>query len=115
MDKKTTYELRKITRGIPAKLSKNVITTVVDKSEEELVKNTLKRGNLNKEQHYRLSNLLASGAFRREEQIINEKSVKELDEYHKTKINEASREGKLADPSKDPFVRERLARLEKKK
>lgn len=111
MDDQTRRTLRDISRGVPAELARNVTKTVVDRSQENAARAALKNPGVSREQKERVRQLLDRGAFRREEVVVNEKATKEIERYHETKIAQARREGKLADPSKDPFVREREARM----
>lgn len=114
MDKKTQQELNRITRSIPKELIKNLSKRVVDTSEEDYARQQLKRGDIPPAVKNKISAMIDRGAFRREEDVVNEKVVKELDKYHQERINSARRAGKLGDPTSDRFVRERMERMKKR-
>jgi hypothetical protein len=111
MDQQTRHTLGRITRNIPAHLARNTTKTIVDTSEEEAARALLKDRRLGKADKERISRLIAKGAFRREEVVINDDVVKKIDAYHTREIEKARKAGKLGDPSKDKFIQERAARM----
>lgn len=115
MDEKTQRELQRITANIPPALAQNVTKVVVDTSEEDVAREALKQKGLSKEARREIAAGLARGAFRSEEIVEDEKVIREIDRYHTEKIKAAIRDGKLADPRKDKFIKEREYRLRHRK
>lgn len=110
MDPKTKATLGRITRNIPRRLQ-NVTRIEVDTSEEEIAKAALRSNKISKEKKRDIARLLEKGAFRREEVVVDEDKVAELDRYHTAEIAKAKRSGMLADPNKDPFWVKRQAKI----
>lgn len=113
MDGKTKHTLSRITRNIPKHLH-DITRVEIDTSEEEAAKILLKQGNLPKEQREQIARLIEKGAFRREEVVVDEQKVKELDAYHEREIAKAKRAGMLSNPSDDPFWKKRQAKIKQK-
>lgn len=114
MDSQTQRELAKITKGIPKNLTTGLSKVVVDHSQEDVVKEALKDKTISNEAKQELRLRMARGDFRTEEVVENHKKIAELDRYHTTKVQQAMRDGKLADPHSDPFFRKRMERMIKK-
>lgn len=113
MDPRTKATLGRITRNIPRRLQ--VVTRVeVDTSEEELARAALRSKKISPEAKNEIARMLEKGAFRREEVVIDEKKVAELDRYHTQEIAKAKAAGMLADPKDDPFWKKRQAMIREK-
>lgn len=115
MDEKTQRELRRITANVPEKLAQNVTKVVVDTSEEDVAREALKNKNLSPEARRTIAEGLARGAFRSEDIVENADVVKEIDRYHTAQVKAAIRDGRLADPRNDKFIKEREYRMRHRK
>lgn len=113
MDAKTRKELGRITANVPEKLAANITREEVDVSEEEILVDYLKNGNPSPQARRMIEKGIRDGKFRSSETVENEKTVKELDRYYTWAIRKSMRKGLLTDPSKDGFVRDRLAKMRK--
>jgi hypothetical protein len=110
-DKRTRATLNSITRNIPQHLIGNITKEIVDDTEEHMALQLLKSPDISQYKKRKIRKLLEQGAFRQVEVVENEAVVKELDEYHTKEISKARRSGKLLDPNKDKFIRERNWRI----
>lgn len=110
MDLKTKATLGRITRHIPNRLL-DLTRLEIDTSEEDLAKAALKLPGLSVKKKREIAKLLEQGAFRREEIIIDEKKVAELDRYHTREVKKAQRAGLLTDPKMDPFWKKRMEKI----
>lgn len=110
MDERTREILRKITAGVPKNLARNVTKQVIDTSREEMAKEALK-WNIPRAEKEKLAKLIDKGAFRDVYTVENKDVTRKIEEYHEREIAQAIQRGALADPRKDPFLREREKRL----
>lgn len=114
MDGRTTRELNRITANIPPELAGRITKEIVDHSQEDMIREYLSSRGIPMRIRHKLQRLLEQGAFRGvTETVVDEDVVRELSAYHKYSIDKARREGKLGDPAKDAWLRERLARMDK--
>lgn len=113
MDRKTEATLERINQGIPRHLRENTTRLEVDRSEEELAEKVLAERNIDPEKKKHVKQLLDAGKFRRSEEVVDEKTVREIDKYHEREIAKARRQGALKSPMEDKFYRERMQRLMK--
>jgi hypothetical protein len=122
MDNKTTEEINKITRSLPRELERKLMKTEVDRTDEELAKMAIKNSStgrdgiwLSEDKRRHLQKLVDSGALRHEEKVVDEKVVKEIDQYYSTKIRQAQQRGKLSPAAKDRYLRERAYKINQHK
>lgn len=115
MDSRTRDVLRRISRGIPAHLARNVVRREVDHSQEDRAREVLASRDVPYKEKERVRRLLDQGAFRREETVENEAVIKEIDRYNEAKVAQARAHGDLADPMSDPFYRDRMKRIAENK
>lgn len=111
MDRRTQSVLGRISAGVPRHLANNLIKKEVDTSEEELARAALRSPNISQSKKRRIASLLDKGRFRRTEEVVNEATVRAIDEHNTREIAKARRSGVLADPIKDPFYRARMERI----
>lgn len=111
MDKQTKHELDKITSRIPRRLVDNLTKVVVDTSGEDMAKVAIADKHVHPQTKKRLARLLAKGAFRSEETVIDENVTNQIDDYHRKAIARARRAGRLKDPNDDPYVRARNRKI----
>ena len=100
-------ELRRITLRIPKKFGENLVVKKVDTEQEDMAREALRNDKVSPKQKEAIRQLIEKGAFRREEEVENEKAIKEVDEYFDRKVKQARRDGKLPDPMSDPYFRKR--------
>lgn len=113
MDKQTERHLNKITQGIPEKLTKNLTRQAVDTEMEDAAKAALKDSKIDPKAKRKIEEHIDRGSFRQVETVENEKAIRQLDEYHTQAVREGIRSGRLKDPMKDPFYRQRAERAER--
>lgn len=113
MDEQTRKELRKISLGVPEKLQKNLERTEIDTSQEDILKQYVKdnRHSMPVAKARELERVIASGALRTKEKVVDEKVAKEIDEYNRVKVQRAREQGKLADPEKDAWYKRRMEQI----
>lgn len=107
----TNKELQRINSHLPKRIANNITKTEVDTSGELLADHAIKSKWIPKEKRRQIYNMKEAGKFRKSEEVINEKAAKEADEYHSREVDKAIKSGKLPDPMKDPFYRERMKRV----
>lgn len=113
MDKQTEETLKRIGRNVPAHLARNITHKEIDTSEEDVARQAMKK--LDRAGKDKVKRLIDSGAFRREEVVVNEQVAQQLDQYHTREVQAAKRAGKLADPNDDKWVQEREKRMKNRK
>lgn len=110
MDPKTLAVLKRIQANVPEHLKNNLTKLVIDTSEEEVAMAALTSPKISKKKKLKLQEMLNAGKFRREETVVNEETVKAIDEYYTTEINKAIASGEIPDPKDDPYIQERRRR-----
>lgn len=113
MDRETKHTLDRISSKIPSRLAKNTSKVEWDLTEEEKARAALNSPDISKAKKERIARLLDKGAFRRKQEVVNEKVVKELDEFHTREIAKARAAGRLKDPMTDPFYAKRVKRQQR--
>lgn len=108
MDSQTQRELQRITQNTPKHLGEKLLHKETDKSMEDFVQLALKDKKIKPETKQMLRKLLEIGAFQYNEDVVDEKIVRELDEYNEREIRKAKAEGKLADPKHDTWFQKRM-------
>jgi len=112
MDPNTLKVLQRISANVPKHLQDNLTKLVIDTSEEDVARAALSEPYISKKKKLKIQEYLNAGKFRREETVINEETVKEIDAYYETEINKAIASGEIPDPKNDPFIKERAKRME---
>lgn len=103
MDQKTKNVLGKISAKAPSRaLTKTVVDTELEDAAREAVKDPNFKGNRKK-----VEKMIESGHFRRSSEELDEKAIKEIDDYNTREVQAAIRRGDIPDPANDPFVKER--------
>ena len=82
----------------------------VDTSGEELARHALKQPHISKDKKRKIHNMLESGKFRKSEDVTDEKVVSEIDKYNDKEVKKAIASGRLPNPMKDKFYRDRVKR-----
>lgn len=111
MNSQTRQTLNKITWGVPRNLSRNLLKKVVDTSEEDKARAALSDRGISRKAKEELKRMIDSGSLRREETMVDEKVASEIERYHSNAIKQAISNGKLEDPNKDGFVRDRQRKI----
>lgn len=111
--KKNMKALDEITGNVPERLKEGLMKTVMNIDQEETVRSLIERTDIPLEVREKLQKELDSGDFRFEEDIVDEKTTKELDEYYSREIKKAIKEGKLSKPEDDPFYQKMVKKLDK--
>lgn len=106
----TQEVLKRITAETPPELAAHVTKEEVDTTEEELARSVLNSRTISEEGKAKVREQLEAGAFRRSETVVDEKVVKELDEYNETRVRQAIKSGKLPPPEADKFFADRMRR-----
>jgi len=107
LDRKTQATLKSITRHIPPHLALNLTREEVDTSQEDAAKEALKSVDIPLSTRRHIKRMLDAGKFRTSETVVDETVVAQIDDYHTRAIQQAISSGRLPDPKKDPFIRER--------
>lgn len=108
MDSQTQRELQRITQNTPKHLGEKLMRKEVDTRGEEFAKAALKSKTINPEMKKTVRKLLDIGAFKLEEEVVDEDVVKQLEDYNEREILKSKESGKLADPKKDRFYKQRM-------
>lgn len=96
-------------------MRENLTRVESDTTEEEVARMALKDPSISKQHKRKLAKLIERGSFLRQETVVDEKVVKEIEDFHTREIARARKAGKLSDPMTDKFYRERMQRLAKMK
>lgn len=111
--KKNMKVLDEITGNVPERLRESLMQTVMNTDQEETVRSLIERTDIPLEVREKLQKELDNGEFRFEEDVVDEKTTKELDEYYTREIKKAIEEGRLSKPDDDPFYQKMVARFDK--
>jgi len=100
--------LSRISRSIPKELLKGDLTKkIIDRAPEERAREILKHPGVPQKVKNDINKLLESGAFKQEEEVIDEDAIAKIDSYNEKAVREAIQSGELPDPNDDPYIRER--------
>lgn len=100
--------LRQISANTPDELRHRLMKTVIDDSLEESVMGIINDHKTPYKTQEKLRRLLATGAFRREDTVVDEEVAREMDRYNEVMIEKMKKQGILDDPMNDKYFRERF-------
>lgn len=111
MNESTKKVLDEISSKVPTELAENITKKVVDASGEDMARIAMESPDISKDKKEQLARLIEAGKFRSEETVVNEEVAARIDKYNEKAVQAAIKSGRIPDPKKDPFVRERLHRI----
>ena len=105
IQRKTQDQLIRLNRSIPERLQRSLIRTTVDNSQEEIVKEILRKKQLSKATRKELKKALDEGSLRMVEKVADPQVTKKIDQYLDKKIRNEIRMGRLEPAKHDAFTR----------
>lgn len=104
----TADQLRRITFNTPPELARSLMKTVIDTTMEDTVRAIIADRATPYKEAEKLKRLLETGAFRREDTVVDEKVAKKIERYNEVMIESYKKKGLLDDPMRDEYFKRRM-------